>query len=153
MHAFTDAAGREWKIKLDFATAEAIEDACKIDMTVQADLLKLLNDRRTFLAAVAILIRDQLAAAGLAVEDLKAAFDAEVWQRAADALEEEIVFFTRNGRMNRELIPALRKRQEEMTLSMIRRIESGRMDATILAAASASGPTVSPESSASIPPA
>ncbi len=153
MHSFKDSAGREWKLKLDFASAEEIEDSCKIDLTVQADLEKLLGHRRTFLEAVSILVREQVVAHGVTAETLKASFDAEVWQSAADALEEEIVFFTRNGQLNRRMIPALRKRRDAMAAALTERIETGQLDQRIAAATdSASGATGSPASSESTIP-
>lgn len=129
MHSFKDSKGREWRLRITFASAQELLDECGVDIGDDVSLQKL-NHWRTRGEAIVVLIREQLAEANVSPAEAHADFDAETWERATKALELEIAFFTR-GQNGRKAMTSLQARRATMIDVLAKRIENGKADGAI----------------------
>jgi hypothetical protein len=97
-NSFEDLAGRRWLLKLNYGLAERIKDALGVDLANAHDgqaFVTLGRDPKLFIQTLAMLVEDQLKAAGVEVEQLVEQLDDCVLELAGDALAEMILLFTR----------------------------------------------------------
>ena len=152
MKTFKDSAGREWSLRITFATIRDVRDQFNLDLGREADVKRAFDDWETFLKIVNLLLAQQIDAAKLTARDLEDALDAEAWERAANALADEIVFFSPSRAASAQVMEAVRERRAAVetinAADLAEKIRTGQMDAIFKLS-----PTVgaSPESSGSAP--
>lgn len=95
---FTDALGREWRLKFNGAIkddAKELYGADLADVEKGSFFVKLATDDRAFFGVLWLLIERQVEALGLSEREVKEGFDAEAVERASDAINEAVLNFTR----------------------------------------------------------
>lgn len=151
MHSFTDARGREWRYRITVAEAEEIEQVCGLDLAKVEDLQRIFAEHKPFWQITGILLHEQIAAAGLSIDDrdFKGAFDGDVLEAATTALIEELLFFSPSLRpLMKKLLPAVRRRLTAKVDRMVQQIDAGDLDDRIDPSAPSSAATGSPASPA-----
>jgi hypothetical protein len=101
MHAFRDAAGRQWTITLNHTAYMKVYATQGIDLadisygTAEPESLKKLANPWHIGQVLWILLEAQATAAGVTYESLCDAISGEVWQQAFRAIYDEMLFFCR----------------------------------------------------------
>ncbi len=178
MHAFTDGAGREWRVELNVWAMERLRDGAGADLMELLDggplLERLMRDPVLLCRVLWTLCEEQAGERDVSAEAFGRALAGETIVEARKALVEEIVvFFHEAGPMIGRQAGRLREAQRKVVEATIGRLDGMDLDALIeraLAEATAeaetdAGPAIepaaptppgtssggSPESSASTP--
>lgn len=93
-HAFKDAEGREWQLKLNVGSLTRARDLADVKLGDGVELARIADDPALFGRVLYALLKPQIDEKGISPEDFAEAFDGDVVQAATEALMEEICLFT-----------------------------------------------------------
>jgi len=92
---FKDTEGRSWDIAATIGSLRRVKDLADVDLTDPKRLAELGEDPFVLGSVLFAICRPQIEQRDLSEEQFAAAFDGDVVDRAADALVEELISFSR----------------------------------------------------------
>lgn len=175
MRSFTDAAGRDWRIKITVAELEAIEEAVGIDLGARGAMERITGSVRKFLEVLWVLLGPQIEQRGqedpaFTLQALKESWaESDTWEAAHEAVLLAVADFFRTGQQAETTLAFIRKRTAELKAiktAKVQEIEAAmqtglldrklmpelaRLDELLASAAPSRSAGASPASSASTP--
>jgi hypothetical protein len=125
MKTFTDADGREWKLRLTLGVIEDVRDTLDVDLLQPEDgdpplLTRLGTDERLMAEVICCILADQFEANKVDAKSIKRAFDGTTLLAAQTAFYDELVLFFQNrGRPDRAAAAAKQKELIEVAVAKI----------------------------------
>lgn len=151
MHTFCDAEGRAWSLKITVAALERVQAAADVDLAGLLDaekkfapLAELLSQPVRLARVLWALCEPEAKARGVTPEQFGEALYGDALEAAANALVDELVFFTPNPSVRRQLAEVIRK-SRQLAEEMLRANEEKirRLDPSRLASRFVESPTSS----------
>lgn len=124
MSKFEDKLGREWRLELDMASADQVEQDVGVDLLKWVADPAGAADNRTVFKIVGSLVADQIVGRDLTLREFAAGFDGPALERAGEALMESLLFFSQPQRVARAMLPKMRREVETIYDRMVKAIEA-----------------------------